>query len=313
MSDLSLDPSPSPGEGKRGARIGSGVFYTPDPNLFLWYYLFMSFQNTIGHEKQKQLFLRAAKFGRLAHAYALVGPRHVGKTTFALDFAQNCLGVNMNLDLLVFDEEEGIGIEQARMMRSRLFLTSFKNSPKLAVITSAEKMTPEAGNALLKTLEEPPTGAMIILVTENFYGLLPTIASRLQVVHFGRVANELVTRELDKFQLSEDLLLEIVGFAQGRLGLALRLAQDQGLLDLFRKAKSYWAVLRGGNLIERFKASEALAELEHLELERFLKLTTEFWTAEVPSGRLAKKLRLAWRDLNFNLNTRLLLDNLFLP
>ena len=83
----------------------------------------MNFPNTIGHQKQKDFFTNAISHGKLAHAYALVGPEHIGKTTFALEMAQSLVGSSV-FDLIVLDSSEEIGIEQVRQVQARLSLSA---------------------------------------------------------------------------------------------------------------------------------------------------------------------------------------------
>lgn len=240
----------------------------------------MEFEVTIGHGKQKDFFLRAIRKGRLHHAYALSGPEHAGKTTFALELAR-ILGCHPMLDLLVLDSQEGIGIEEARAVESRLSLSPLGGAKKIAIITYAERMTAEASNALLKLLEEPPPRAMIILVTSNFYGLLPTIASRVQKVSFG----PLPEGSLKKTESEEEFKAS---------------------------CQQFYNLLEGGTLIAKLQTAEELALLPTGEIKGFLKFAQRQWVKNPKNFLLGKKLYQSFLDLDYNLNTKLVLDNLFL-
>ncbi len=257
------------------------------------------------------MFLRAIEKGRLGHAYALVGEEGIGKTTFALDLA-NAMGTDPIFDLYLYDSSFALSIEEARNLEGRLSLTPV-GAFKVAIVAQAEQMTLQAANALLKTLEEPPARSIIILVTANFYVLLPTIASRVQRVNFGLAPVAQVRDSLESFNLDEETLEEILGFASGRIGLARRLAAEPGLLQFYRQAKRDYQILEKGTLVERLQTAERLATTEPPDINEFLKFAMQEWGKKAQNSSLSRKLFKTWEDLKFNLNLRLLLDNLFLP
>lgn len=272
------------------------------------------FLKTISHEKQKTLFRQIIENGRLSHAYVFVGPENIGKTTFALDLAQ-ALGADPVLDMVFLDNENGLQIEEARLLQSRLSLTPVGHL-KVAIITPAEKMTLEAGNCLLKTLEEPPAKSLLILITSNFYALLPTVASRVQRINFGPApTREGLETALQDFDLLEQKKEEIMNFAAGRIGLAKNLASQPDLLKFYREAQSYYELCEKGSLLQRLQAAEKLAALEKKEIETFLRFAMRQWVqgADLLRFPLGEKLQAAWQDLQYHLNLKLLLDNLFLP
>jgi DNA polymerase-3 subunit delta' len=271
----------------------------------------MEFTKTIGHEKPKKLLLRAIEKGTLFHAYAFVGPENIGKTTFALELAE-ILGADPILDVCFFDEPQGLLIDQARSLKNRLSLTPVGAS-KVAIVTGADFMTSQAANSLLKILEEPPARSLLILTTENFYALLPTISSRVQRLNFSPSSAEEVARSFKDLKLSKSQEDEIVSLAKGRIGLARRLTLDGKLLEESRQAKTLCKVLEKGSILERLKASEKLAVRKQGEVLGFLKFAMNEWVENVGELKLARKLQAAFHELNLNLNTKLVLDNLLLP
>lgn len=270
----------------------------------------MDFRRTIGHQKQKQLFRQILKNGKLGHAYAFAGPENIGKTTFALDLA-NLLEADPIFDVFLFDSESGLLIEEARALQNRLNLTPSRKH-KVAIIAFAERMSLEAANSLLKTLEEPPEHSLLLLITSNFYALLPTITSRVQRVNFGLSSSSEVESGLQEFHLSEEKLSEITQFSQGRIGLARRLAGQPELLEFYELAEKYYQILLGGALAPRLQTSSLLAGLKPEQISDFLKFAMRRWVAEAKNLKIARNLQTAFRDLEFNLNTKLVLDNLFL-
>ncbi|TSA45398.1 AAA family ATPase [bacterium] len=271
----------------------------------------MDFTKTIGHEKQKEYFRQAIKHNRLAHAYAFVGPEHVGKTLFATELA-GMLGGDAVLDFYACDDTEGLTIEKARELQSRLNLSSASGGKKVAVISDAEKMTTEAANSLLKFLEEPPANSMIILVTSNFYGLMPTIASRVQKINFPLNTDGEVQKSIAPLALPEQNAREIILLAMGRVGLALRLGAGAEELEFYKRSAQIYVLAQSGSNVERLKAAQEVAEWEPPRQNDFLKFCMRLWSKNPESAGLGKKLLQSYHDLEYNLNHKLVIDNLFI-
>src|SRR3989344_6851693 len=96
----------------------------------------LKFTKTIGHERQKNMFLHAIQKNSLPHAFVFCGVEGIGKTTFALELA-DLLGAHPVFDIALFDEQGGISTEQARKLQNHLSLTPAKQI-KAAIITHAE-------------------------------------------------------------------------------------------------------------------------------------------------------------------------------
>ncbi len=271
----------------------------------------MEFQSTIGHKKQKELFFKVSQKGSLAHAYALVGPENIGKTTFALELAK-LLGADPIMDLQSFESEEGLTIKEAREIKNRLSLTP-TGKLKVGVIANAERITLSAANALLKVLEEPPDRSAIFLVTSNLHALLPTISSRVQKVFFRLSSPDEINEALRNFSLEKENAKKITNLAKGRIGLAIRLAQDPELLEFHERTREFYKILKApDDHTMRLQTAEKLSALETKDLRRFLHLAMLEWCEEADAKTIGMKLFAAWRDLDFNLNKKLSMDNLFL-
>ena len=140
------------------------------------------------------------KHGRIPHAVLLAGPVGVGKRAAARWMAQSFLGIQTT-DLPVHDgispehadlhwiqppeDKDSIGIEQIRALVHEMTLTSYEGGGKMAVIEPANAMTVNAANSLLKTLEEPPGDALLVLVVDKIGKLPATIFSRCQRIDFA--------------------------------------------------------------------------------------------------------------------------------
>lgn len=270
----------------------------------------MEFSKTIGHQKLKALFLRVIGNGKLAHAYTLVGPEHVGKTTFAAELA-SLLRADPVLDLAVYDSSEDFSIEQARELQTRLSLTP-AGDWKVAVIARAEQMSQGAANSLLKLLEEPPAHSLLVLITSNFYALLPTIASRVLRVNFSLADQEATEASLRGYALPQQLRRQILRFAQGRPGLARNLAENPALLEFYGAAEKHFQVLQKGTAGNKLLAAQAVAALDDAQIREIVVYAMRRWVEEIGALPLAEKLQRAYRDLQYNVNTKLLMDGLFL-
>jgi DNA polymerase-3 subunit delta' len=179
----------------------------------------MSFARIRGHERPLHLVRAALRAGRLPHALLFSGPDGVGKRTAALELAKavNCAGPpgaagaqapddacdacpscrladrGGHPDILVVAPEgRSLKIDQVREVERHASLSPYASRRRVALVDGAEVMTPQAQNAFLKTLEEPPGGAVLLLISAAPTALLPTIRSRCQEVRFGPLPDGVV-------------------------------------------------------------------------------------------------------------------------
>lgn len=137
-----------------------------------------SFDEVIGQDETIESLRNAIKADNLGHAYLLTGGRGIGKTTIARIIAGE-LGVASE-DIVELDAASNRGIDDARELREQVMARPFSSKYKVYILDEAHMLTKEASNALLKTLEEPPSYVKFILCTTNPEKLLPTIKSRCQ-------------------------------------------------------------------------------------------------------------------------------------
>ena len=175
----------------------------------------MTFEQIIGHERQKDILRKALESGRLAHAYLFYGPDGVGKRLMALALARaivcheqrgcgNCLACRKidhqnHPDLHVLEPDgDTIKIEQIRSFQKDLRLKPLEASRKICLIEKADSLTTGASNALLKTLEEPQGDTLLILLSSQPGRLLETIRSRCQKMPYTRHPRARIQAELEK-------------------------------------------------------------------------------------------------------------------
>ncbi len=175
----------------------------------------MTFDQILGHERQKEILRRALANGRVAHAYLFSGPDGIGKRLMAMAMARaivcleqrgcgHCLACRKidhqnHPDLHILEPDgKSIKIEQIRSFQRELNLKPLEAPRKICMIEEADTMTVGAANALLKTLEEPRGDTLLILLSAQPNRLLETIRSRCQPLPFTRHPNSRIQAELEK-------------------------------------------------------------------------------------------------------------------
>lgn len=204
----------------------------------------MTFDKIIGHDRQKKILLRAIERQKIAHAYLFSGPEGVGKKLLANAFtkalfcqAENSCGQcpacqkidnNSHPDVHTLDSNgEAIKIEQIRALQKKLSLRSLEGSRKVCIIDGAEQFTTGAANALLKTLEEPQPGTLIILLSNQPEKLLTTIRSRCQNLPFSRIPKQTLASVLaQKLDLDDTAATVLAALSEGSFKKALGSKRD---------------------------------------------------------------------------------------
>ncbi|MBM7557242.1 DNA polymerase III subunit delta' [Halanaerobacter jeridensis] len=211
----------------------------------------MSFDNVLGQETVITILQNALNKDRLSHAYIFTGKQGVGKGTTAFEFAKaanchnqvddacdECLSCrkanNDNHPDIKEIKAEGasIKIEQIRELQQEIMYKPYESKKKVYIIYQAEDMTLSAANSLLKTLEEPPSYAIIILLTNNLNQLLATTISRCQLVRFKRIPYDLIKENLiEDYDLTAAKGQLIASLADGRYDYACQLIEDEEQLE----------------------------------------------------------------------------------
>jgi DNA polymerase-3 subunit delta' len=196
----------------------------------------------IGHAKQLDFLRKSWEEKRIGHAYLFVGPHGVGKRRVAAELVGWILGkaeapadlsqefeiryVEREPDKKTGKKHKDISIEQIHAARNYLAHHSFLNSHKLVIIDEAEFLSRAAGNALLKTLEEPSLRTTIILLTDDEKKLLPTIVSRCQLLQFPPVPTGEIAAALRKMGAQNEEAEELARLSHHRPGRALQLLKE---------------------------------------------------------------------------------------
>jgi DNA polymerase-3 subunit delta' len=183
------------------------------------------FESLLGNEAAFARLRGILKRDRPAHAWIFSGPEGVGKKTAALDFAR-AWGATPRLVGLLEDKHEILIAQVHEIIRE----FNFASRDRRAVIfDDAHRMSEEAMNAILKTLEEPPAQTLIILVTSVPQRLLGTIRSRCQTILFFPLPDEAIARySTERLKLGDDEARATATLAEGSIGAATTLAPNIG-------------------------------------------------------------------------------------
>lgn len=219
----------------------------------------MAFSSLVGNERIKKLLQRAVAEGRIGQSLLMAGPRGVGKYQFAVALAQalNCghvtegdacaecvtcrkiergefgdvrTVIRESKDPTVKKDSKSqfIKIEQTRSMSEQAQFRPYEGRRRVFIIDDAEWLRHEAANSILRTLEEPPSTSLIILVTSKPYALLETIRSRCQMLNFAPLNSSEIEGHLQmkKRMPAEEARLR-ARLAQGSIGRALEIDLDK--------------------------------------------------------------------------------------
>lgn len=215
------------------------------------------FHDIIGHEKIKEHLQKAIEYQRVSHAYILSGEKGMGRKTIAKAFAMTLLcekkgiepcmechsckqfasGNHPDVIWVRHDKPASIGVDEIReQINDTIAIRPYNSEYKIYLVDEAEKMTVQAQNALLKTIEEPPAYAVLILITTNQETFLPTILSRCIKLELRPIKDSVVSDYLtEKLDVSDSQADIYAAFARGNLGKAIHLASSENFALLYRE------------------------------------------------------------------------------
>lgn len=217
----------------------------------------MSFENIVGNTKIKQELKNVANSNAVSHSYLFVGEEGIGKKQIAREFAkmilclsqekENCNQCdscikfisNNNPDFIEISEDgNSIKIAQIRELQEKIYQKPIVSSKKVVIMDNSEKMTEEAQNSLLKTLEEPPEYIVIILITSNENKLLNTIKSRCLKLSFVNIDGKEMLEYIDKNQEIQKPSQSILELCNGSIGRLIKIndnIEEYNQIDVITK------------------------------------------------------------------------------
>lgn len=310
------------------------------------------FKNVIAQDKAKKIISEQIKKNKIPHAYLFMGEDGIGKKTAAVEFAKilnctindytktdigacnhcaSCEMINKNsfpdLYFVNFDKQnemaekeneknkQKLGIKLIReYMQKEVYLKAVFGKWKIFIIEPAEKLTTEAFNCLLKTLEEPPANTVIILVAKHKETVPITIVSRSQTIFFQPLpVNEISNYLRDKYSLTQENALKIANISDGSIKRAETLMLNAG-----NEYSSLWSDLTGGKMAvadilaksrlsskDRDSAIEAVSIITESAIKSFRRYPDKYFD-------IMQKLTESKKYLDQNVNPNTLMDNLFM-
>ena len=208
------------------------------------------FDEVVGQDYIIKVLKNAINTQRIAHAYLFAGPRGTGKTTIAKLFAkaincehfneeacnecQNCIAFNSNNhpDIIELDAASNNKVEDIREIIEQVAFSPILGKYKIYIVDEVHMLTPQAFNALLKTLEEPPEHVIFILATTDPQKIIPTVLSRCQRYNFSKISNLNMKKKMieilnkEKLKYDEKALEEIAMLAEGGMRDALSILEQ---------------------------------------------------------------------------------------
>ena len=259
------------------------------------------FSDVLGHEQTIQHMKNAIRMNKVSHAYMINGEKGSGKKLLAGLFAQalqceaggtepcmQCRSCKQAESLnqpdiirITHEKPNTISVEDIReQLNGDIQIRPYSSPYKVYIIDEADKLSVQAQNALLKTIEEPPSYAVIFLLTENAGTLLPTIRSRCVLLDLKPVSSQIIKRYLmEDLEIPEYRADICTAFAQGNVGKAKRLALSDNfgeMLDHVLHVVKYISEMEVGDLIEDLKK---ISEYK-MEINDYLDLLT-IWYRDV--------------------------------
>ena len=213
----------------------------------------MYFEKIRGQRFAKKYLSNSIKSNMISHAYMFEGPSGVGKNTMARELAATLLDMENLFNspdyIEITPDGNSIKIAQIRKLQSDILVKPYK-SYKIYVIDEAQKMTVEAQNALLKTLEEPPKYAIIILITNNKESLLDTIKSRCEIIKFTPIPLVEVADYLTQTGVDKNRASLLANFSRGSMQKAIELSESEDFHIMRDEVQKYVETFLTGSMLD---------------------------------------------------------------
>lgn len=295
--------------------------------------------NVIGHQKELAQLESDFKTGNIHHAYLFVGPEKIGKFRIAKsvagilqcpsNFCHSCptciqIEKKCHLDTIELEDDgESIKIDTIRDIIARLHMTS-QSQYKILLIQNIGRLTDEAANCLLKILEEPVAKTLFLFSAGQLKDIMPTIASRMRIVHFRKLPDEILHDALKELfpEAEEDMLDQVLLLSLGRSGKAIQLMREP---EAFQEVRDCYRLIEfldeKATLAARFSAIIEFSQ-NPLKMRAFLSLFVHYFRRKMFSGstfeqksvaiRIIEEIHRVMNLANRNINPRLLLENLMI-
>lgn len=268
----------------------------------------MDFKSVIGHEQVIEHMQNAIKYKKVSHAYILNGEEGTGKKLLANVFAKalqchqeddtdscgtctSCLQADSgnHPDIKYITHEKiSIGVDDIReQVNNDIGIKPYNSQYKIYIIDDADKMTEQAQNAILKTIEEPPVYGIIILLTDNLNQLLPTILSRCVTLNLKPVRTDMIKDYLMTEYKIPDYMADLsASFCQGNVGKAIKYASSEEFLKIKEEVLHLLRYIEEMEFYEIIDAIKSIS-VNKLEINDYLDLIM-LWYRDILMFKVTK-------------------------
>ncbi|MBD8923812.1 hypothetical protein EGR52_10490 [bacterium] len=276
----------------------------------------MMFSDIIGNDKLKKELIHSVEINKTSHSYLFIGTEGIGKKLIAEEFAKMLLAVKdteNSPDFSIIEPDgNSIKIEQIREFQKKVSEKPIISNKKVYIINDSDKMTVEAQNCLLKTLEEPPEFVTIILIGSNENSFLSTIKSRCMILHFEKISDEQIQKYLQdnhQTEINSKIMLEA---CQGSIGKALEIKDKQ---ELYQNTEQVVNSLERKDKIDILNMSDFIYKSKDDKLEILNYMNVLFINLAKINSKYADCIAIVEetkRRLQSNANYDMCIDNLLL-
>ena len=274
------------------------------------------FSDIIGNDKLKKELIHSVEINKTSHSYLFIGTEGIGKKLIAEEFAKMLLAVKdteNSPDFSIIEPDgNSIKIEQIREFQKKVSEKPIISNKKVYIINDSDKMTVEAQNCLLKTLEEPPEFVTIILIGSNENSFLSTIKSRCMILHFEKISDEQIQKYLQdnhQTEINSKIMLEA---CQGSIGKALEIKDKQ---ELYQNTEQVVNSLERKDKIDMLNMSDFIYKSKDDKLEILNYMNVLFINLAKINSKYADCIAIVEetkRRLQSNANYDMCIDNLLL-
>lgn len=242
----------------------------------------LAFEEILGNDKIKKNLEETINTETVSHSYLFMGPEGIGKKKIAIEFAKMilCLSDNKpcnncsscikfdggnNPDFrLIEPDGNSIKIAQIREMQERIYEKPIISNKKVFIINDSDKMTEEAQNSLLKTLEEPPEYAVIILIASSESKMLNTIKSRCLKVGFTEIPKEQIREYILKNKIIDNPSQSILEFCGGSIGKLDSIVKNLEIHNQLEQTMKNLINMNIKNMVQMFNEFQVLYDSKDL-------------------------------------------------
>lgn len=272
----------------------------------------LKFGDILGHEQIKEHFQKAIESHKVSHAYILTGEAGMGRKSLANAFALTLLcekgksepcmechackqvlsGSHPDLIYVTHEKPASIGVDDIReQINDTVMVRPYSSYYKVYIVDEAEKMTQQAQNALLKTIEEPPSYAIIILLTTNQEAFLPTILSRCVQLKLKPLKDFVVKSYLMGSMNIPEVEADVyAAFARGNLGKAITIASSDDFKAMHKEILNLLKHIKNMDISELIEYIQKLKD-EHLDIYECLDFM-QMWYRDVLLYKVTKDINL---------------------